>query len=104
MELSGHNDHIIMSRVKGIVNAVNQNFSELKLDMPTQENVWSGYRPVSTDGLPYLGRSKNIKNLAIAGGHGMLGISLGAGTGKIIADIVNENKTDIDITPYRIER
>ncbi len=65
--------------------------------MPAEESVWHGLRPCSPDGLPYIGRTRKIKNLVVATGHSMLGMSLGPGTGKLVSEIINEEKTSMDI-------
>jgi len=87
-------------RMQGIVNAVNEYFPQADFKMPEKDKIWFGYRPCSADGLPYIGRSKKCSNLLIATGHSMLGLSLGAGTGKLIAQIANEQTPDIDIAPF----
>jgi D-amino-acid dehydrogenase len=87
-------------RMQGIVNAVNEYFPQADFKMPEKDKIWFGYRPCSADGLPYIGRSKQCSNLLIATGHSMLGMSLGAGTGKLIAQIANEQTPDIDIAPF----
>ena len=48
--------------------------------------------------------SKKINNLVIATGHSMIGLSLGAGTGKLVAEIIEEKPTSIDISFYNPER
>lgn len=104
MEISGVNSRISMNRVKGIVNSIPNYYPEMKVDMPAKEKVWHGLRPCSPDGLPYIGRSIKIKNLVIATGHAMLGLSLGPGTGKIVADLMEEKKPDVVITPFEPNR
>ena len=58
----------------------------------------------SAEGLPYLGRTKKWSNLIMATGHSMVGMSLGAGTGKLVAEIIDEKPTSIDISFYDPER
>ena len=72
--------------------------------MPSPDKVWYGYRPCSADGLPYLGRAGKLENLIVATGHSMLGLSLGPGTGKLVAEIANETAPSMDIQPFRAER
>jgi D-amino-acid dehydrogenase len=93
-----------MQRVKGIIASVKQFFPEFDLPMPKPEDVWYGYRPCSADGLPYIGRSKQYDNLIIATGHSMLGLSLGAGTGKLVGEIANDQATSMSIAPFAVER
>jgi D-amino-acid dehydrogenase len=104
MELAAVNDHINMNRVEGIVSAIPQYYPELTTEVPKKENIWYGFRPCSPDGLPYLGYAKKIKNLIVAGGHGMMGISLGPATGKVVAELASRTVTSIDINLYDPER
>ncbi len=66
--------------------------------------IWRGLRPCTPDGLPIIGRSADFKNLIVAGGHAMLGMSLGPVTGRLVSQLVCEEKTDVDLTPLRMER
>lgn len=104
MEISGVNHKISMNRVKGIVNSIPNYYPEMKVAIPAKEKVWHGLRPCSPDGLPYIGRSMKIKNLVIATGHAMLGLSLATGTGKIVADLIDENKPEVQLTPFNPNR
>ena len=49
---------------------------------------WSGLRPCSPDGLPYLGRVPGHENVIVATGHAMMGLSLGPVTGMLVSDLV----------------
>lgn len=66
--------------------------------------IWRGLRPCTPDGLPVIGRSQEFSNLILATGHAMLGISLGPVTGKLVAQLACEEKTDIDLHPLRLRR
>ena len=66
--------------------------------------IWRGLRPCTPDGLPIIGRSNNFENLIIAAGHAMLGMSLGPITGKLVSQLVNEEKTDLNVSPFRMDR
>ena len=104
MELAALNDKINMNRVEGIVNSIPQYYPELPVEVPAKENIWYGFRPCSPDGLPYLGYSKKLKNLIVAGGHGMMGISLGPATGKLVAELADRTALSADIKLYNPER
>lgn len=104
MEIGGINQNINMNRVRGIIKAVPEFFPDYPIEIPKQEKVWSGLRPCSPDGLPYIGRTKKYKNLIIASGHAMMGLSLAPGTGKLVQEIVDNEKTSIDISLYKPER
>ncbi|CAH0994685.1 D-amino acid dehydrogenase [Emticicia aquatica] len=104
MEIGGLNDDINMNRVRGIIKAVPNYFPEYQIDMPKQEQVWYGLRPCSPDGLPYIGRTNKYKNLVVASGHAMMGLSLAPATGKLVQQIIDNQQTTIDIELYKPER
>jgi D-amino-acid dehydrogenase len=66
--------------------------------------TWAGLRPTTPDGLPIIGRSPRHSNLLLATGHAMLGLSLGPGTGQIVAQLAGDKKPDFNITLLRLER
>ncbi|WP_293782745.1 FAD-binding oxidoreductase [uncultured Pedobacter sp.] len=104
MELDKINTRINMKRVKGIVESVPAYFPDLKPAVPTEKDIWYGFRPSSPDGLPYIGRCKKRENLIIATGHGMMGLSLGPATGLLVSQIVSGIATDINMQPYALVR
>ena len=104
MEITSTSTPPRMNRVQGILNAVKRFFPEFDIPMPEPGKIWYGYRPCSADGLPYIGRTKKWKNVVVATGHAMLGLSLGAGTGKIVSEIINEQQLSMDIQPFEVER
>ena len=87
MEIAGINNQVNINRVKGIIESVPKYFPNLHVALPETKDIWYGFRPCSPDGLPYIGRSKKIANLIIAGGHSMMGLSLGPATGKLVAEL-----------------
>ncbi len=89
-----------MNRVRGIVASVPKYFRNLQLQMPEEKDVWYGFRPVTPDGLPYLGGVDKVENLLIAGGHAMSGLSLGPASGKVIADLANGRKSEVDLKAF----
>ena len=104
MEITSHKTAPRMNRVQGILDAVKRYYPEFDVALPAKENIWYGYRPCSADGLPYIGRINKYKNVTVATGHSMLGLSLGAGTGKLVDQVINNNKTGISLDPFRPER
>jgi D-amino-acid dehydrogenase len=65
---------------------------------------WMGYRPSLPDSLPVLGRAPGQRNLYFAFGHGHLGLTQGAVSGRIIADLVAGRAPPVDPAPYRVDR
>jgi len=104
MEITSTNTPPRYARVQGILNAVKRFFPEFDVPMPPVEKIWYGYRPCSADGLPYIGKIKKYNNVVIATGHSMLGLSLGAGTGLLVSQLVDEVRPSIDLTPFAVER
>jgi D-amino-acid dehydrogenase len=104
MELAGINHKINPVRVKAIANAAENYFNGLKIEPSEINDAACGLRPVSPDGLPYIGRVGTYKNLSIATGHAMMGWSLGPATGKLIAEILTGRKTSMDTTPFNPKR
>ncbi|MFT3827999.1 MAG: FAD-binding oxidoreductase [Chitinophagaceae bacterium] len=91
-------------RVEGILKAVKDFIPSFDIPVPSQDKIWYGYRPCSADGLPYIGRISKYKNVVVSTGHSMLGLSLGAGTGKLVSELVNEQPTSMDLKPFAVER
>lgn len=104
MEITSTNTPPRMNRVKGILSAVQSVYTDFKIEMPPVENIWYGYRPCSGDGLPYIGRTRKWENLTLATGHSMIGLSLGAGTGKLVSEIIQGNSLSMDISPFSPDR
>ena len=100
MEITSTKTPPRLERVEGLLAAVKRFYPEFDVAMPGMDKIWWGYRPCSADGLPYLGKTRQWKNLVMATGHSMLGLSLGAGTGKLVDEIINEQKLSMDIQPF----
>ena len=104
MEMSGHSEKILPKRVLSIYNAFKTYYPKMGLPEPDTKSVWYGYRPVSPDGLPYIGRHSKYKNLTYAGGHAMMGVSCATGTGMLINEIIQHQPTSIAIEAFSPER
>jgi D-amino-acid dehydrogenase len=65
---------------------------------------WIGYRPSHPDSLPVIGRAPGRKDVYLAFGHGHLGLTMGAITGELIADLAAGRAPAIDLAPFRAER
>ena len=104
MEIAGLNETVNPARVRGIIQSVPKYYPEFKPEDFDGIQPWRGLRPCSPDGLPYLGRARNWSNLSIATGHAMMGLSLGPITGRLMADILSDEKPTIDIRMLEPER
>jgi D-amino-acid dehydrogenase len=61
--------------------------------------VWRGPRPLSPDGLPFVGRCPGHENVIVATGHCMLGLSLGPVTGRLVAELAGGARPSVDLGP-----
>jgi D-amino-acid dehydrogenase len=104
MEIALVNDRIRMNRVEAIVHSVPRYFPGIQLKVPDKKDIWYGFRPCSPDGLPYIGYPKDRDNLLIAGGHSMMGLSLGPATGKVIADLASGRKPAVPVDAFQPSR
>lgn len=103
LELAGLNLEINANRVDAIL----ENASRyLEVDIPGQPlvEIWRGLRPCTPDGLPIIGRSGRIRNLIVASGHCMLGVSQGTMTGKLVAEAAAKKQPAMDLAPFHPDR
>ena len=63
-----------------------------------------GYRPFLPDTKPIIDRSQRLTNVLLAFGHGQLGLTLGATTGRLIADLAGGRTSTLDLYPFRASR
>ena len=104
MEITEINKRLNMTRVEAIAQAAKRYYPEIELTQEEKESASFGLRPLSFDGLPYIGKSEHCKNLTVASGHAMMGWSMGTATGKLVSEIVSENKTSLNISPFAVDR
>src|SRR5262249_470712 len=65
---------------------------------------WMGHRPCLPESVPVIGPSSRVKKTFFAFGHGHIGLTCAATTGRLIADLVTGQKPCVDPAPYRIDR
>ena len=68
------------------------------------KSTWLGFRPTLPDAMPIIGQSEKNKNVFYAFGHQHIGWTLGAVTGKVIMELVQDRKTNFDISPFSPSR
>ena len=80
-------------------------FPQLPADLPPERiKLWMGHRPSTPDGLPVLGVASACSDVIYAFGHGHVGLTAAATTGKIVADLVAARRPPFDLTPYAAAR
>ena len=104
MEIAGINHNINKVRVEAIANATSKYYPNIFLSSEEKHNAASGLRPVSPDGLPYIGKSQKCTNLTIATGHAMMGLSMATGTGKLVSEVISDKKTSLELSPFNPDR
>ncbi len=100
MEIGSVNEQINLRRVQGIMESIPKYFPGMRLPMPEKEKIWYGFRPCSPDGLPFIGFGRGLKNLIIAGGHSMMGLSQGPATGQIVSELANGTALSLKIDAF----
>ena len=104
MEIAGINHDINKIRVETIASSAMKYYPNVKLSQDEKDNATCGLRPLSFDGLPYIGKSGKCKNLTIATGHAMMGWSMATASGKLVSEIISDKKPSINISQYHPDR
>lgn len=94
MEFSGLNDEMRPDRLEQLTTSARRYFPSLGEALAISE--WCGLRPMASDGLPIVGPLPGIEGVAVATGHGMLGLTLAPVTGVLIADQILEGGPSLD--------
>jgi len=101
LEISELDQQVNSEKIEEIKTSV---YQYLKIEQTPTLETWAGLRPTTPDGLPIIAKPNNIENLIIAAGHAMLGLSLGPGTGQVVAELAQGIPTAFDLNPFRLER
>ncbi|RUM22889.1 FAD-binding oxidoreductase [Rhizobium phaseoli] len=88
-------------RAKILVKRAREALPELKAEGATE---WMGHRPALPDTVPVMGPSAKRRNVWFATGHGHLGLTYAATTGRLMADLVTGVEPPVDMKPYRVDR
>ena len=102
MEFSGYDDSLNATRLAALERGAAE-FLHEPVGATVHER-WCGWRPMTWDDLPVLGSVAGHPCLWMAAGHGMLGVSMSAATGQLMADLITDREPAFDPTPYRLER
>lgn len=86
LELGEWDAHPDKRRVAGMMKSIEASLPGTKIEDPNQ--VWTGFRPCSPDGMPYIGTFPEAENVVFATGHAMMGLSLAPVTGEMVADLI----------------
>jgi len=71
---------------------------------PADVKLWMGHRPSTPDGLPCIGPARNCPHVVYAFGHGHVGLTAGAATGRMVADLISGISSPAATDRYSIRR
>ena len=92
-ELSGYNLDLNTVRCEALTRRAGEWFGAA-ID-PARAEYWTGLRPATPSNVPLIGKTR-YPNLYLNTGHGTLGWTMAAGSGKALADLVSGRKPDVD--------
>ena len=98
MELSGINLALDRRRVAALARAAETDLPGSTAGGSAVE--WVGMRPLTPDGVPILGALPTCANVFVATGHQMLGMTLAPSTGRVMAELITDGRSAIDLRPF----
>lgn len=104
MEITDYDQRVNPKRISGMLKTIASYLPELPIDQFRDVAPWSGFRPCSPDGLPYIGRFRDYQNLVAATGHAMLGLSLSAVTGKLVSEVISGQMPSVELSALSPDR
>lgn len=103
-EFAGYDRKIDPARINNLIQLLKRIYPDYARELcPSAIAPWAGLRPMSADGMPLLGRTR-VRNLFLNAGHGQLGWTMAAGSGRLVADLILNRKPEIDPMPYALAR
>ena len=94
MEFSGYDSSLNERRLAALVRGASEYLHEPV--GPEVRERWFGWRPMSRDDVPMIGRAPSQQHVWLAVGHGMMGVGMSAGTGQMLADMMAGRVPDVD--------
>ncbi|GJQ28928.1 MAG: amino acid dehydrogenase [Phycisphaerae bacterium] len=102
MEFAGYDDSMRPERIALLKDSAAK---YLRAPEPLDdEQPWFGWRPMVPDGKPFVDFSPRFGNVMVAAGHSMIGMSTGPGTGRLVAEMLSDDKPHLDPAWFRIGR
>ncbi|MFQ6005571.1 MAG: FAD-dependent oxidoreductase, partial [Woeseia sp.] len=104
VEFAGFDKRVDPQRIRELFSLLEELYPRLASRVDRgNANPWAGLRPVSSDGLPFVGAGK-LPGLYINAGHGPLGWTLAMGSAHLLADCIEGQASEIDATPFDASR
>ena len=101
VEMAGLDASPDYRRAKILVKRAQEALPDLQVRQATE---WMGHRPALPDTVPVMGPSAKRRNVWYATGHGHLGLTYAATTGRLMADLITGVQPPVDMQPYRVDR
>ena len=104
MEIVGTDTSINTKKINGLKKSVIDYLPQFSMDDLNGQEIWTGLRPCSPDGLPYVGAIDGFSNFYASTGHAMMGISMAPSSGKLLTDLITYGKSELSsdlINPNR---
>ena len=103
-EFAGFSEEIHQKRIDYLNRTLENIYPSICSNLDLEEgSLWYGFRPMSIDGMPYIGLTK-IEGLFLNTGHGHLGWTLAMGSADLLADIMTGKDPKISAKPYLTSR
>ena len=103
-EFAGFNDDIHQKRIDYLYKTLESIYPSISANLDLEKGaLWYGFRPMSPDGMPYIGPTK-ISGLFVNTGHGHSGWTLAMGSGDVLADLMLKNQPSLDVEPFLASR
>ena len=102
LDLVGYNKRLDPRRLEAIRKATARYLPGVAVK--GEGEAWADFRALTPDSRPVIGPLKRFPNLLVASGHGQLGITLAPVTGKLISDLVEGERSFMDLTPFLPDR
>jgi len=98
MEFAGYDASLNRFRLDALRRGAAEYLIEPEGPQVTEE--WYGWRPMTHDDLPILGRAANVQNLMLATGHGMLGVTMSAASGLLVSELLTGQAPTLDTAAF----
>jgi len=102
MEFSGFDTSLPAHRIRQLRESTRDYLVESTAE-PIEEQ-WYGWRPMTWDSLPIIGRLPKLNNALLATGHSMLGVTLAPVTGRLIAEMITESEPHVAVDAFSVSR
>jgi D-amino-acid dehydrogenase len=103
-EFAGFDVSITRTRVDNLLRLLRGIYPQIAARARPDSIVpWIGFRPMCADGVPVLGPTP-VNNLFLSTGHGHLGWTMAAGSGKAVADLIAGGSAKFSVAPYELAR